>query len=116
MTKKIMIPLMGLALVGFVGCTDVPAPEYNAPTKSKYNKAPSTSASTQFENQGQMVNYCKGMIAGKVNTKPMYVQMGRLEIEQGVKPASSVSGTAYGKKYTCQFDTEGKYLDVYAAD
>ncbi len=24
------------------------------------------------------------------------------------------SGTVDGKKYTCQFDTEGKYVDVYA--
>ncbi len=54
------------------------------------------------------------MIAGEVNTKPMYVQMGSLVVEQGAKPASSVSGTVDGKKYTCQFDTEGKYVDVYA--
>jgi len=26
-----MIPVMGLVLIGFAGCTDVPAPEYNAP-------------------------------------------------------------------------------------
>ena len=105
MTKKIMIPFMGLALVAFVGCSDAPAPGYNPPA----NPAP-----TQFQNQGQMVNYCKGMIAGEVNTKPMYVQMGSLVVEQGAKPASSVSGTVDGKKYTCQFDTEGKYVDVYA--
>ncbi len=105
MKKKIMIPLMGIAMIGFVGCTDVPAPEYNAPA----NPTP-----TQFQNQGQMVNYCKGMIAEKVGTKPMYVQMGSLVVEQGAKPASSASGTVDGKKYTCQFDTEGKYLDVYA--
>jgi hypothetical protein len=105
MNKKIMIPVMGLALIGFAGCTDAPAPGYNPPA----NPAPA-----QFQNQGQMVNYCKGMIAGEVNTKPMYVQMGSLVVEQGAKPASSVSGTVDGKKYTCQFDTEGKYVDVYA--
>ncbi len=47
-----------------------------------------------------MVNYCRGMIAGEVNTKPMYVQMGSLVIEKGVKPASTVSGTIDGKRYT----------------
>lgn len=103
--KKIMIPVMGLALIGFAGCSDVAAPEY---------KAPANPTPTQFQNQGQMVNYCKGMIAGEANTKPMYVQMGSLVVEQGVKPASTASGTVDGKKYTCQFDTEGKYLDVYA--
>ncbi len=99
---------MGLAMVAFVGCSDTgaPAPGYNPPA----NPAPSSN----FQNQGQMVNYCKGMIAGEVNTKPMYVQMGRLVVEQGARPASSVSGTVDGKKYTCQFDTEGKYVDVYA--
>ena len=114
MNKKIMIPVIGLALIGFVGCSDVAAPEYNAPTKAKYNKVAANPAPTQFQNQGQMVNYCKGMIAGKVNTKPMYVQMGSLQIEQGARPASSVVGTVDGKSYTCQFDTEGKYVDTYA--
>ena len=114
MNKKIMIPVMGLALIGFAGCSDVSVPEYNTPTKSKYNKVAANPAPSQFQNQGQMVNYCKGMIAGEVNTKPMYVQMGSLVVEQGVKPASSASGTVDGKKYTCQFDTEGKYIDVYA--
>jgi len=28
MTKKIMIPFMGLAMVAFVGCSDAPAPGY----------------------------------------------------------------------------------------
>jgi hypothetical protein len=106
MNKKIMIPLMGLALIGFTGCTDAPAPGYNPPA----NPAP-----TQFQNQGQMVNYCKGMIAEKAGTKPMYVQMGSLVVEQGTKPASKASGTVDGKKYTCEFDSEGKYFDVHAA-
>lgn len=105
MKKTIMIPLMGIAALGFVGCTDVAVPEYNAPS----NPAP-----TQFQNQGQMVSYCKGTIASQANTKPMYVQMGRLVVEQGARPASSVQGTVDGKKYTCQFDTEGKYVDTYA--
>jgi hypothetical protein len=115
MNKKIMIPFMGLALIGFVGCSDVAAPEYNAPTKSKYNKVAANPAPTQFQNQGQMVNYCKGMIAGEVNTKPINVQMESLVIEKGVKPASKVSGTVYGKKYTCEFDSEGKYFDIHPA-
>jgi len=105
MNKKIMIPVVGLALISFSGCSDVAAPEVNAPA----NPSP-----TQFQNQGEMVSYCKGSIAGEANTKPMYVQMGKLEIEEGVKPASSVSGTVDGKKYTCQFDTEGKYVSTYA--
>ena len=41
--------------------------------------------------------------------------MESLVIEKGVKPASKVSGTVDGKKYTCEFDTEGKYFDVHAA-
>ncbi len=101
---------MGLALIGFAGCTDVPAP-----TKSKYNKVAANPTSTQFQNQGQMVNYCKGMIAEKAGTKPMYVQMGSLVVEQGTRPASKASGTAHGKKYTCEFDSEGKYFDVHVA-
>lgn len=32
MKKKILIPFMLVAVIGFVGCTDVPAPEYNAPS------------------------------------------------------------------------------------
>jgi len=115
MKKKIMIPVMGLALIGFTGCTDVPAPEYNAPTKSKYNKVAANPAPTQFQNQGQMVNYCKGMIAGEANTKPINVQMESLVIEKGIKPGSKVSGTVYGKKYTCEFDTQGKYFDIHPA-
>ena len=107
MTKKIMIPVMGLALIGFVGCSDVAAPAYNPPA----NPAP-----TQFQNQGQMVNYCKGMIAEKAGTKPMYVQMmGGLVVEQGAKPASKAFGTANGTKYTCEFDTQGKFFDVHVA-
>jgi len=115
MNKKIMIPVMGLALIGFAGCTDIPAPEYNAPTKSKYNKVAANPAPSQFQNQGQMVNYCKGMIAEKAGTKPMYVQMGSLVVEPGTRPASKASGAANGKKYTCEFDSEGKYFDVHAA-
>lgn len=109
MKRKIMIPLMGLAMIGFVGCTDIPTPEYNAAA----NPAPANPVSTQMRNQGEMVNYCRGMIAGEVNTKPMYVTMGSVVVEQGVKPASTVSGTVDGKRYTCQYDTEGKYLSVY---
>jgi len=106
MNKKIMIPFMGLAMVAFVGCSDAPAPGYNPPA----NPAP-----TQFQNQGQMVNYCKGMIAGEANTKPINVQMESLVIEKGIKPGSKVSGTVYGKKYTCEFDTQGKYFDIHPA-
>ncbi|PHS42249.1 MAG: hypothetical protein COB07_00480 [Sulfurovum sp.] len=62
-----------------------------------------------------MINYCKGMIAEKAGTKPMNVQMGSLVVEQGAKPASKASGTAFGKKYTCEFDTEGKFFDVHVA-
>ena len=117
--KKIMIPVMGLALIGFAGCSDVAAPEYNAPAKSKYNKAPAdkefVNDSTVFKNQGEMVNYSRGMIAGEVNTKPMNVQMGSLVVEQGSRPASKASGTVFGKKYTCEFDSEGKYFDVHVA-
>ena len=91
---------MGLALIGFAGCTDVPAPEYNAPA----NPAP-----TQFQNQGQMINYCKGMISEKAGTKPMYVQMGRVEMGQG---ASFISGTAYKIRYTCQFDQNNNFVNV----
>ena len=108
MTKKIMIPVMGLALLGFTACSDVAEPAYNPPA----NPAP-----TQFQNQGQMVNYCKGMIAEKADTKPMNVQMmGGLVVEQGTRPASKASGTAFGKKYTCEFDSEGKFFEVHVAD
>ena len=55
------------------------------------------------------------MIAGEAGTKPMYVQMGSLVVEQGVRPASKASGTAHGKKYTCEFDSEGQYFAVHAA-
>jgi len=113
--NKIMIPLMGLALIGFTGCTDVAEPAYSAPTKAKYNKVAANPAPTQFQNQGQMINYCRGMIAGEAGTKPMYVQMGSLVVEQGARPASKASGTAHGKKYTCEFDSEGQYFAVHAA-
>ena len=103
MKKKMLIPFMGVAVIGFVGCTDVPVPEYNAP-----NPAP-----TQMKNQGEMVNYCRGMIAGEVNTKPMYVTMGNVVAQQGAVTASTVSGTVDGKKYTCEFSKNGDYLNVY---
>lgn len=106
MNKKIMIPVMGLALISFVACSDVAAPEYNPPA----NPTP-----TQFQNQGQMINYCKGMISEKAGTKPMYVQMGSLVVEEGVRPASKASGTANGQRYTCEFDSEGKFFDVHLA-
>ncbi len=32
MNKKILIPFMGLAMIAFVGCNDMPVPEYNLPT------------------------------------------------------------------------------------
>ena len=107
MNKKIIIPFVGLVIIGFVGCSNVSVPAYNPPA----NPAP-----TQFQNQGQMVNYCKGMIAEKAATKPMNVQMGELVVEQGSKPASKASGTAFGKKYTCEFDSEGKFFEVHIAD
>jgi len=107
MNKKVMIPLIGLALIGFAGCSDVPAPEYNAPTKSK--KVAAHPAPTQFKNQGQMINYCKGMIAGEVNTKPMYVQMGRLEMDQGT---SFIYGTVNNTRYTCHFDKNNQFVNV----
>jgi hypothetical protein len=103
MKKKILIPVMGVAVIGFVGCTDVPAPEYNVPSP----------APTQMNNQGKMVNYCRGMIAGEVNTKPMYVKMGSVVAQQGAVTASTVSGTVDGKKYTCEFNKNGEYLNVY---
>ena len=100
---------MLLALL-FVGCSDVAAP---APTYSKAKADRKANISKhQFANQGQMINYCRGEIAGKANTKPMYVQMGGVVLEQGARPASSISGTVDGKKYTCLFDTEGKYVDT----
>ncbi len=103
MKKKILIPVMGVAVIGFSGCTDVPAPEYNVPSP----------APTQMNNQGKMVNYCRGMIAGEVNTKPMYVKMGSVVAQQGAVTASTVSGTVDGKKYTCEFNKNGEYLNVY---
>ena len=103
MKKKILIPVMGVAVIGFAGCTDVPAPEYNVPSP----------APTQMNNQGKMVNYCRGMIAGEVNTKPMYVKMGSVVAQQGAVTASTVSGTVDGKKYTCEFNKNGEYLNVY---
>ncbi len=110
MKKTIMISGTALLALLFTGCSDVAAP---APTYSKAKaERKAHVAKNEFQNQGQMINYCRGMIAEKAGTKPMYVQMGRVEIEQGARPASSIPGTVDGKKYTCLFDTEGKYVDT----
>ena len=102
MKKKMLVSIIGLSMITLTGCTDVSTP------------VPSNPTPTQMKTHGEMISYCKGMIAGEVNTKPMYVEMGKLIVEQGAKPASKVSGTVNGKKYTCQFDTESNFVGVYA--
>jgi hypothetical protein len=73
------------------------------------NAAPSSHSGSK----AQMKTYCKGMIAEKAGTRPGNVTIDKVETESGVKPASKVYGSAHGKGYICQFDTEGKFVAVY---
>jgi hypothetical protein len=100
MKKTLMIPIAGVALVAFTACSDVAAPSYQA--------------SLQRPNAGNMISYCKGTIASEASTKPMYVQMEPVRYGMGANPVATVSGTAYGKRYTCQFDSQGKFTGIYA--
>jgi hypothetical protein len=78
-------------------------------TTSNHQSTPQSNSSSK----AQMKTFCKGMIAEKAGTRPGNVTIDKVETEPGVKPASKVYGTAHGKGYICQFDTEGKFVDVY---
>jgi hypothetical protein len=100
MKRNILMAVTGSLVLGLNGCTDV---TYTQPTYQAQNNV----------NHGKMKTYCKGMIAEKAETRPGNVTIDKVETESGVKPASKVYGTAHGKGYICQFDTEGKFVDVY---
>lgn len=77
------------------GCGEAPIPANPAPT--------------QMQSESMMIRYCKGEIAGKANTKPINVQMGAVEKDQG---ATFISGMIDGIRYNCQFDANGNFVSV----
>ena len=107
MKKRLMIPVAGFALLAFTACSDMAVPP-------AYQQVPAYQAPVHRPNAGNMISYCKGAIAGEAATKPMYVQMGSVQYGMGANPVSTVSGVAYGKRYTCQFNTQGKFTGIYA--
>ena len=96
----------GAALLDFSGCAEVPVVENGAPATSK-----ATFSSVKFNNRGEMIAYCKGMIAEKVGTKPMYVTMGGMDTDK-VDGSSYISGTVDKIHYTCQFDKQNNFVHV----
>lgn len=69
--------------------------------------------------RGNMPAYCRGEIAGRYNTKPVYVKTGKLvKARDGSLSIKGTvdRGTDGMKAFTCHFDKKGNFVAAVTED